>query len=88
MFAVERYNTVSDMWEECPSMAIKRGSLGGATVHEKIYALGGGNGNTSFDDTEYYDPIVGIWTPSRKMLERVLLFSPLYQCGVVCVSSC
>lgn len=74
--AVERYNRASDMWETCPSMAIKRGSLGGATVRDKIYALGGGNGAISFDDTECYDPIVGTWASSTKMLERVLS-SPL-----------
>lgn len=71
VFAVERYNPVSDKWEICPSMAIKRGSLGGATVREKIYALGGGNGSKSFDDTECFDSVVGTWTPSTKMLERV-----------------
>lgn len=76
VFAVERYNTLSDKWETCSSMAIKRGSLGGATVREKIYALGGGNGSTSFNDTECFDPIVGTWTASTKMLERVLL-SPI-----------
>lgn len=73
MVAVERYDTATDKWELCPPMAIKRGSLGGATVRGKIYALGGGNGASSFNDTECYDPIVGIWTPSTKMLEKVSL---------------
>lgn len=76
LLAVERYNRDSETWETCPSMAIKRGSLGGATVRDKIYALGGGNGAISFDDTECYDPIIGIWTSSSKMLERVF-FSPM-----------
>ena len=76
MFAVERYNRASDTWEACPSMAIKRGSLGGATVHDKIYALGGGNGAIGFDDTECYDPIISTWASSAKMLERVF-FSPM-----------
>lgn len=52
-------------------MGMKRGSLGGATVRGRIYAVGGGNGAISFDDTECYDPVLGTWIPSQKMHEKV-----------------
>jgi hypothetical protein len=52
-------------------MRIKRGSHGGVTVHDKLYAVGGGNGALSYDDIECFDPNVGRWIPSTKMLERV-----------------
>lgn len=54
-------------------MRMKRGSHGGVTVHDKLYAVGGGNGALSYDDMESYDPNVGRWIPSTKMLERVRL---------------
>jgi hypothetical protein len=52
-------------------MRLKRGSLGGATVGNCIYAMGGGNGLLHFNEVECYEPVLGTWIPSTKMLEKV-----------------
>lgn len=52
-------------------MHLKHGSLGGATVGNHIYSVGGGNGHFDFNDVEYYEPVLDKWIPSTKMLEKV-----------------
>jgi hypothetical protein len=52
-------------------MHLKHGSLGGVTLGNHIYAVGGGNGHFDFNDVEYYEPVLDKWIPSTKMLEKV-----------------
>ncbi|WMV43122.1 hypothetical protein MTR67_036507 [Solanum verrucosum] len=41
---VESYNTTDDEWTVLPCMKEKKGSLAGAALKDKIFAVGGGNG--------------------------------------------
>jgi len=68
---VESYNPVHDNWTVCPSLNQKKGSLSGAALHGKIFAVGGGNGVDCFSDVEMLDLDIGRWIPTRSMLKRV-----------------
>ncbi|PHU25686.1 hypothetical protein BC332_04018 [Capsicum chinense] len=45
---VESYNPANDEWTICPCLKEKWGSLAGATLKDKIFAIGGGNGIECF----------------------------------------
>jgi len=49
----------------------KKGSLSGAALNDKIFAVGGGNGVDCFSDVEMLDLDIGRWIPTRSMLEKV-----------------
>ncbi|KAJ0745243.1 putative DCD domain-containing protein NRP [Helianthus annuus] len=49
---------------------MKNGNLAGATVNDKIYALGGWNGADCYSTVEMLDFDVGAWIPARSMLEK------------------
>jgi hypothetical protein len=49
----------------------KKGSLSGAALDGKIFAVGGGNGTESFSEVEMLDFDVGRWIPTRSMLDKV-----------------
>lgn len=68
---VESYNPVHDNWTLCPSLNQKKGSLSGAALNGKIFAVGGGNGVDCFSDVEMLDLDIGRWIPTRSMLEKV-----------------
>lgn len=70
--AVESYNPANNQWSLCPSMNEKKGSLAGAMLDSKIFAIGGGNGTECFSDVEMYDANVGSWIPTQSMLEKVI----------------
>ena len=71
-FEVESYNFAQDQWSLCASLNKKKGSLAGATLDNKIFAFGGGNGVDCFSDVEMYDVNVGRWIPTRSMLQKVI----------------
>lgn len=58
-------------WTTRPSLNEKKGSLAGATLNDKIYAVGGGSDNEFSASVEMLDLDVGAWIPSRSMLEKV-----------------
>ncbi|KAF3685749.1 hypothetical protein FXO37_00312 [Capsicum annuum] len=45
---VESYNSANDEWTMCPCLKEKRGSIAGATLKDKIFAIVGGNGIECF----------------------------------------
>ncbi|PHU29255.1 Heat shock protein 82 [Capsicum chinense] len=53
---VESYNSANDEWTMCPCLKEKRGSIAGATLKDKIFAIIGGNGiecfSEAFEDEE------------------------------------
>jgi len=55
----------------CPSLNKKKGSLSGAALYGKIFAVGGGNGVDCFQDVEMLDFDIGRWIPTRSMLSKV-----------------
>ncbi|KAL8036779.1 hypothetical protein ABFX02_12G181000 [Erythranthe guttata] len=67
---VESYNAGNNEWTLRPSMNKEKGSLAGAALNGKIFALGGGNGTECFSDVEMFDPYVGRWICARSMLQK------------------
>ncbi|XP_074264474.1 uncharacterized protein LOC141586966 isoform X2 [Silene latifolia] len=66
----ECYNPVNNVWTSLPCLSKKKGSLASLTLHDKIYALGGGNGVDCFSDVEMLDLDVGRWICARSMLQK------------------
>ncbi|GKA64108.1 development/cell death domain-containing protein [Tanacetum coccineum] len=68
---VESFDPVKNRWTFCPPLNQKNENLAGATVKDKIYALGGGkNGVDSYSSVEMLDFDVGTWIPTRSMLQK------------------
>lgn len=72
---VESYNPTNDQWTLRPSLNGSKGSLAGATVNNKIFAIGGGNGVDCFSEVEMLDLDIGQWIRTRSMLRKVNLCS-------------
>lgn len=45
----------------CPSVNLAKGSLGGVSIGNKLFAVGGGNGIESYLDVEMLDLDLGLW---------------------------
>ena len=69
---VESYSLANDQWTSRPSLNQKKGSLAGATIDNKIFAIGGGNNAECFSTVEMLDLDIGRWIPTRSMLQKVL----------------
>jgi len=54
-------------------MLREKGSLAGATLNGKIYAIGGGDGVECFSDVEMFYPAQGRWINNQSMLHTVTL---------------
>ncbi|KAF3664775.1 hypothetical protein FXO38_01763 [Capsicum annuum] len=50
---IESYNSTNDKWTISPCLKEKRGSLAGANLKDKIFAIVCGNGIEFFSDGEY-----------------------------------
>ena len=62
--SLERYDASTNEWEEeaVAPMATARKSHGVAVLHDKLYAVGGFNGDDgNLSSVERYDPAVGAW---------------------------
>lgn len=70
---VESYHPARKTWTSRPSLNRVKGSLAGATVNNKLFALGGGNGHESYSDVEMLDLDVGRWIPTRSMIHKVIV---------------
>uniref|UniRef100_A0A1J3IIT5 Kelch-like protein 5 n=2 Tax=Noccaea caerulescens TaxID=107243 RepID=A0A1J3IIT5_NOCCA len=66
----ESYNETDGRWSLCPPLTERKGSLGGASLDGKIFAIGGGNGIVSFSDVEMLDPDIGKWIRTRSMEQK------------------
>jgi len=64
-----RGNTPSDQWRAISDMPLPaRSDMGVVTVDNIIYAMGGGDSNTTFDLTLTYDPTMGLWATVDAMM--------------------
>lgn len=72
---VESYSPANDEWTLRPPLNQEKGSLAGATIDNKIFAIGGGNGIESFSDVEMLDLDIGRWISTRSMLQKVIYFA-------------
>lgn len=73
MCEVDSYNPANNQWTPRPPLNEKKGSLAGATLNNKIFAIGGINWVGCFPDVEMYDIGVGRWIPTQSMLQKVIL---------------
>lgn len=72
--SVEAYHPANNTWKSRPSLNKVMGSLAGATVNNKLFALGGGDGHESFSDVEMLDLDAGRWIPTQSMRHKVIVF--------------
>lgn len=66
-FAAQNESMVGSTWLTKTDMPTARFGLSGAVVDEKIYAIGGSNGERRFATVEEYDPATDTWTPKADM---------------------
>ncbi|KAL8105595.1 hypothetical protein AgCh_029410 [Apium graveolens] len=66
----EWYNIADNKWFPRPSTGRPKGSLAGATLQNKIFAIGGGNGSESFSEVEMLDLYLGRWIMTQSMIEK------------------
>lgn len=71
--SVEAYHPASNTWNSRPSLNRLMGSLAGATVNNKLFALGGGDGRESFSEVEMFDLDAGRWIPTQSMRQKVII---------------
>lgn len=69
---VESYNPLSNKWTSFPSLRRKKGNLAAVSFHDKIYAIGGGNGFESLSEMDMYLLDIGMWISTQSMLHKVL----------------
>ncbi|CAL5420395.1 unnamed protein product [Camellia sinensis] len=63
-------DTANNQWHLRPSLNGEKGSLAGATLNNRIFAMGGANGVDCYADVEMFDLDVGRWISSRSMLQK------------------
>ncbi|GAB4827658.1 hypothetical protein Ancab_034543 [Ancistrocladus abbreviatus] len=67
---VESYNPTNGQWVSRPSLNRKKGSLGGASLSNKVFAIGGGDGIDCFSEVEMLDLDIGKWIFTRSMSQK------------------
>ncbi|EPY78016.1 kelch-like protein [Camelus ferus] len=79
---VERYDPKTDMWTAVASMSISRDAVGVCLLGDKLYAVGGYDGQTYLNTVEAYDPQTNEWTqPFEHRFEgRVCDYLPPPEC--------
>ncbi|XP_069487891.1 kelch-like protein 5 isoform X2 [Ambystoma mexicanum] len=58
---VERYDPKTDMWTAVASMSISRDAVGVCLLGDKLYAVGGYDGQAYLNTVEAYDPQINEW---------------------------
>ena len=67
--SVERYDPVTNVWEEAAPMAEPRCLFAVAVLDGKLYAGGGGDHISRHDSVERYDPVTNAWEEVAPMAE-------------------
>ncbi|XP_051143472.1 uncharacterized protein LOC127259897 [Andrographis paniculata] len=67
---VELYKPTYNQWFQRPSLNKPKGSLAGASLGEKIYAIGGGSGSECYSEVEVFDINNDRWIFTEPMLEK------------------
>lgn len=57
-----RYDPKTDVWTAVASMSISRDAVGVCLLGDKLYAVGGYDGQTYLNTVEAYDPQTNEWT--------------------------
>lgn len=85
--SVERYDFRTNQWHEGPELRSRRRHVGVASLGNRLYAVGGHDGNQHLNSVECYDPKVGKWeyVQPMKTLRRGIavgvLGGPMYAVG-------
>ncbi|XP_074280764.1 uncharacterized protein LOC141605770 [Silene latifolia] len=67
---VESYNLGQRQWVKRPELSTKKGSLAGASLLSKIFAIGGGNDTGCLSEVEVLDLNIGKWMVTRSMSHK------------------
>uniref|UniRef100_A0A8C1ZV92 Kelch-like protein 4 n=1 Tax=Cyprinus carpio TaxID=7962 RepID=A0A8C1ZV92_CYPCA len=65
---VERYDPKTDTWTTVSSLSVPRDAVGVCLLGDRLYAVGGYDGQTYLNSVESYDAQNNEWTEVRKML--------------------
>ena len=67
IFKLNIQNYINDTWTTKASMSTARSSLTSSAVNNKIYCIGGYDGNSTLSTNEEYDPSTDTWTTKASM---------------------
>ncbi|KAI7990592.1 Kelch-like protein 2 [Camellia lanceoleosa] len=70
---VESYNAISDQWVSHPLLNQRKRSLAGASLYNKIFAVGGGNEVECYSEVEMLDMNIGRWITSQSMQQSIFM---------------
>ncbi|KAK6786530.1 hypothetical protein RDI58_015055 [Solanum bulbocastanum] len=87
-FLVESYNPLRNQWSQQPSLNEKKGCLAGASLNDKIFAFGGGNGVQCFSEVEMFDLNLGHWISAQSMMQKQFAPAATDINGAIYVAGC
>ncbi|KAK5982223.1 Kelch protein 20 [Trichostrongylus colubriformis] len=67
---VEKYDPLTNEWTAVAAMNCKRSAVGLAVVNERMYAVGGNDGDCSQNTVEVFDPEANQWNLHDSMNDR------------------
>lgn len=65
---VYRYDPQTDVWTAVAPMSISRDAVGVCLLGDRLYAVGGYDGQVYLNTVEAYDPLTNEWTQVRHTL--------------------
>lgn len=84
---VYRYDPQTDVWTAVAPMSISRDAVGVCLLGDRLYAVGGYDGQVYLNTVEAYDPQTNEWTQVRtqlftqkKMIQRSILLLFIHRC--------
>lgn len=84
--SVYRYDPQTDVWTAVAPMSISRDAVGVCLLGDRLYAVGGYDGQVYLNTVEAYDPQTNEWTQvlTHKHKERVSYSMHIYMYALVC----
>lgn len=77
---VERFDPALGAWITAESLPRPRSSLDVVTVREKIYAIGGQAGRSTFRSVDMYDPTIDTWTTMQACMNTTRKYHAACSC--------
>ena len=75
MLCVSRYDPKTDSWTLVAPISSPRDAVGVCLLGDKLYAVGGYDGQVYLNDVECYDPQSNEWTKVRFNSIKILVIS-------------
>ena len=63
---VEVYDPIAGRWKDAEAMSMLRSKVGVAVIKNRIYAIGGHNGQEKLNTVEVFDAQTGRWSKVRR----------------------